>query len=209
MDMHRIIPGAAQTETRRRLAAASDEGRARPARAGGPVVLLRGSSADLGAANRVIEAAVMTWDLPERVKRLSLPSYLYDAQDLAHLDLVLADVLDAGVVGVAAWEPADPPDSPAGQRALLLHGLYVLPESQRGGIGRELLGAAERAAARQGYDGLLVKAQPSSAGFFATCGYRPLAVQDPGRDYPHRFWKPLFRERMETVIEGAYDSDQQ
>ncbi len=32
--------------------------------------------ADLEAINRVIEVAVMTWDLPDRVKRLSLPAYL-------------------------------------------------------------------------------------------------------------------------------------
>ena len=30
---------------------------------------------DLDALNRVIGAAVMTWALPERVKRLSLPVY--------------------------------------------------------------------------------------------------------------------------------------
>ena len=37
---------------------------------------------DLEEVNQVIEAAVMTWDLTERVKRLSLPSYRYNAHDL-------------------------------------------------------------------------------------------------------------------------------
>ncbi len=38
----------------------------------------------LDAINHVIEAAVMIWDLPERVKRLSLSSYYYTEQDLNH-----------------------------------------------------------------------------------------------------------------------------
>jgi hypothetical protein len=40
---------------------------------------------DLGALNEVIEACVMGWNLPERVKRLSLGSYRYQPHDLAHL----------------------------------------------------------------------------------------------------------------------------
>jgi GNAT superfamily N-acetyltransferase len=206
--MHTTAPGAAETAVRRRLAACSAEGLARPGNRATPI-LHSGTLADLQAANRVIEAAVMAWDLPERVKRLSLPVYMYDAQDLEHLELVLVKATDAGVVGVAAWEPADAADAPAGRRALLLHGIYVLPGSQRAGIGRDLLGAAERAAEEQGYEGLLVKAQPSAAGFFAACGCVPLAVQDPDRDYPHRFWKPVCGEHPEADIDAAYDLDQQ
>ena len=48
---------------------------------------------DLDAINRVIEAAVMTWKLPERVKRLSLPSYRYTLADFAHLEMVVAVVM--------------------------------------------------------------------------------------------------------------------
>ena len=63
--------------------------------------------ADLEAINRVIEAAVMTWHLPDRVKRLSLPCYRYDNVDLDHLDIVLAEDGRQNIIGIAAWEQAD------------------------------------------------------------------------------------------------------
>lgn len=156
-----------------------------------PPRLRCGTAVDLDAANRVIEAAVMTWALPERVKRLSLPSYRYQPHDLDHLDLLLAEEHSVGVVGVAAWEPADPKDCPTGSRALLLHGIYVAPDRQRNGIGARLLAAAEAAARDRGYDGLLVKAHPTAEAFFLARGLERLAVLDPARDYPHRFWKRL------------------
>lgn len=156
-----------------------------------PLRLRRATTTDLAAANRVIEAAVMSWDLPERVKRLSLPSYRYHAHDLEHLDLLVADEPSVGIVGVAAWEPADPKDTPKGSRALLLHGLYVAPDRHRRGIGSRLLKAAEAIARDRGYDGVLVKAQPSAEDFFVSQGLERLAVLDAARDYPHRFWKRL------------------
>lgn len=155
-----------------------------------PTVSLRPASVgDLDAVNSVVEAAVMGWDLPERVKRLSLPSYRYQPHDLEHLDLVVA-VDGECILGVAAWEPAQPGDGPAAARALLLHGLYVAPERQGGGLGTRLLGAAELAARQAGFDGVLVKAQRSAQPFFLARGFALLAVADPDRDYPHRLWRP-------------------
>ena len=142
---------------------------------------------DLGAINRVVEAAFMTWNLPERVKRLSLPHYRYDEMDLRHLDLVLAE-LDAEVVGVAAWEAANPADCPSGSAGLLLHGLYVLPTRMGRGIGTRLLGAARAAAQRQGYAGVLVKAQADAVGFFKRAGLQALPIEDAARHYAARLW---------------------
>jgi hypothetical protein len=62
--------------------------------------------ADLDAVNQIIERAVKTWNLPERVKRLALPTYLYTEHDLKHLHIMLADYSAAGVIGIAAWEAA-------------------------------------------------------------------------------------------------------
>ena len=143
---------------------------------------------DLPAANAVVERAVMTWQLAERVKRLSLPSYRYHAHDFLHMQLAVAEDAQGTVLGVAAWDAADPRDTPAGQRGLLLHGLYVDPVQQRAGIGTRLLDAAANAARNGGYDGLLVKAQADANGFFAARGLEKLTVVDPLRDYPHRFW---------------------
>ena len=157
-----------------------------------PTPILRpGGVADLPAANAVIERAVMTWDLPERVKRLALPTYRYDAHDLDHLVLTLAVSAEDRVLGVAAWEPAAARDCPPGRRALLLHGIYVDPEAHRRGLGSTLLAAADGAARGQGLDGLLVKAQRGAEGFFLKTGFTRLAVQDPQRDYPHRLWRDL------------------
>jgi predicted N-acetyltransferase YhbS len=149
------------------------------------------SVADLDAVNALIESAVMTWQLPERVKRLSLPSYRYHAHDLEHLQLVVAENVELGIVGVAAWEPAKAGEAPAGCTALLLHGIYVAPNQHRKGIGRRLWTAAENAARASGFDGVLVKAQPAAVEFFRALGLERLAVEHPGRDYPHRFWKPV------------------
>lgn len=144
--------------------------------------------ADLPAINAVVERAVMTWKLPKRVKRLALPSYRYHALDLRHQRLLVADAGD-GIVGVAALEEADPRDLPHPHTGLLLHGLYVDPAWQRRGIGTRLIAAACAICRETGHDGLLVKAQPDAAAFFQARGMQRLAVKDPDRDYPYRYWK--------------------
>ncbi len=145
---------------------------------------------DLEAVNAVIERAVMTWDLPERVKRLSLATYRYTEHDLEHLHLVLAESGVGAVLGVAAWEDAAANDTPERCGGLLLHGLYVDPAVHRTGVGSRLLSAAQQAVRERGLAGLLVKAQRGAEGFFLASGFQPLTVQDPARDYPHRFWWP-------------------
>ncbi len=132
----------------------------------------------------------MSWDLPERVKRLALPSYRYDAHDLEHLDLWVA-FISSTIVGVLALEPADPRDVPDGQRGLLVHGLYVHPDYQQQGIGRRLLQHAEQQVRERHLDGLLVRAQSAAGEFFAAHGMQALAAQNAGRDYQYRYWKTV------------------
>lgn len=151
------------------------------------------SQADLAAINKVIESAVKTWNLPERVKRLALPTYLYTGHDLQHLHIMLAEDRVAGVIGVAAWETAVARDCPKEKHGMLLHGLYVDPDRQHRGTGTRLLSAAAAAAREQGYDGLLVKAQADAEGFFRSQGLQKLVVADASRDYPNRFWLDLAR----------------
>jgi GNAT superfamily N-acetyltransferase len=103
----------------------------------------------------------------------------------------VAEAPESGIVGVAAWEPADTGDAPAGSRALLLQGIYVIPARQGAGIGTRLVDAAVAAAREQRLDGLLVKAQAGADGFFHSLGFAQLPVVNPERDYPHRFWKPV------------------
>lgn len=164
------------------------------------IILRQATTADLGAVNAVIERAVKTWNLPDRVKRLALPTYLYTEHDLQHLHIVLAEDSAAGVIGVAAWEAAAARDCPKGLRGLLLHGLYVDPDQQRRGIGTRLLSAASNAALKNGYDGLLVKAQADAESFFRSQGLQQLAIEDASRDYPHRFWlDPTSQQAAESM----------
>lgn len=168
------------------------------------------TAADLPLMNAIVERAVMSWRLAERVKRLSLPSYRYHAHDLLHMHGVVAEDGEGTLLGVAMWDEADPRDAPAGRRGLLLHGIYVDPARQRAGIGARLLDAAADAAREHGCDGLLVKAQADANGFFAARGLTRLAVVDPLRDYPHRFWQQVRPElpgttpaqRVERVTHG-------
>jgi GNAT superfamily N-acetyltransferase len=145
---------------------------------------------DLAEINRVVESAVLSWRLPERVKRLSIPAYIYSAHDFTHMSVMVAEV-QRRIVGVTAWEAADSRDVPTGMTGLLLHGVYVEADWQRKGIGSQLFRAAEKAAGKEGYRGLLVKAQAEAAGFFRNQRMQPLPVINPQRDYPYRFWKQL------------------
>ena len=145
--------------------------------------------ADLEAINQVIEAAVMTWHLPDRVKRLSLPAYRYDSVDLAHLDIVLAEDSRQNIIGIAAWEQATTRESPAGSKELSLHGIYVSPSHHRQGIGSKLFRVAEEAVCKHGFNGLLVKAQQGSNDFFISQGMERLQADDPQTQYANRFWK--------------------
>ncbi|MCB1877848.1 MAG: GNAT family N-acetyltransferase [Chromatiales bacterium] len=150
----------------------------------------RAEQAELAEINRVIESAIDSWGLSERVKRLSLSSYRYQEQDWDHLTFHVA--LDPQVVGVATWETADADDTPAGAgRALLLHGLYVNPQHQGRGVGTRLLQAAIDAARGGGFGGVLVKAHAKSQTFFANKGFDLLSITDPRRDYPYRYWRAI------------------
>lgn len=163
-------------------------------------------AADLAVINRVVEDAVLTWKLPERVKRLALPSYRYHAYDLHHQHMLVADLPDVGIVGVAALEEADPRDLPNPHTGLLLHGLYVHPAWQGRGIGTRLIETAFAICRETGHDGLLVKAQPDAAGFFQSRGMQRLAVKDPDRDYPYRYWQFVYGSASTASTDGVLPS---
>ncbi len=133
----------------------------------------------------------MSWDLPVRVKRLTLPGYHYHDIDLTHMHMVVAVVGKDEIVGVAAWFEAEKNQSPQARHALLLHGLYVHPDYHRQGIGQQLFRAFEDEALAMGVDGLLVKAQEKASPFFLRQGMQKLKVENPQQQYHNRYWKWL------------------
>ena len=161
---------------------------------------------DLDAINRVIEAAIMRWNLPERVKRLSLPSYFYNEQDLQHLDIVIAK-LSGDIIGVASWELADSKDTPENQAGLLLHGLYVHPDHQHQGVGKKLLQSAEQAIRDKDLNGLLVKAQADAITYFINQGMTEIEIQNTSRDYAHRLWKEVTKTHVNQHLTSSGNID--
>ena len=147
-------------------------------------------SDDLDAVNAVVEAGVWSWDLPERVKRLVMPSYRYTAADLQHLNLRVLE-LDGDLAAVAAWEPLSRQELPERVPAALLHGLYVRPVHHRRGLGTLLVEDGAEAACAAGQAGILVRAQTGAEGFFARRGFTRLPVRDEARDYAARLWRPV------------------
>ena len=156
-----------------------------------PFGLRRLSAADLDGINAVIEAAVMSWEKPLRVRRLSLPSCQYGLHDFDHLTFVGATQSSGPVVGMVAWEPSLVAEAPGEGMSLAIHGLYVHPDHHGQGVGQRLFESAITAARLAELDGILVKAIRDAQGFFANQGMRALEVSDPTRDYPHRFWLDL------------------
>lgn len=156
-------------------------------------VSLRAAKADdLMFINGIIETAVMSWELPERVKRLSLPNYRYAADHFDTLSLHLALEKETGdVLGVMACGAPAEEDVPADRTALLLHGIYVDPVNHREGIGKKLVAHAVKAARKADVEGVLVKAQPDALGFFESVGFERLPVTDPETDFRNRFWKAV------------------
>lgn len=152
-----------------------------------PDLRLRDAAAtDLDALNALVTRAVQGWDLPARVERLALPGYLYDLQDLAHMHLRIAEDTSGRLLGVAALD-----DAGSAPDARLLHGIFVDPDHQHAGIGRQLVDDALAHAAASGAGSLLVRAQRQACGFFERLGFTHLPVTDPDRDYPHRYRKRI------------------
>jgi N-acetylglutamate synthase-like GNAT family acetyltransferase len=146
---------------------------------------------DLQTINQIITDCVMGWKLPDRVKRLSLTSYHYNDYDLEHQEIFTAVLDEKDIVGAMALEDADVSGLPANKLGLLLHGIYVTPEHQSAGIGKQLITYAFQLVQEKKLSGLLVKAQPDANTFFKKIGFEKLPVFNEDKDYPHRWWKEM------------------
>lgn len=125
----------------------------------------KANEADLAEINLLITDAIMQWHLPERVKRLSVSSFHYDALDMAHMDLQVAVNNEQHIMGVIACEATDKPQE------LLLHGIFVRPNQQRQGVGKALIASIEQALISDKISSLLVKPQKEALPFFQHMGF--------------------------------------
>ena len=166
-------------------------GRSDPAETRDSIRLRDARSSDLHSVNNLIAAAIDTWQLTDRVKRISLPLYRYQGDDLRDMQLVVAHSGDDEILGVAALEQAYATDLLDGLRTSVLHGIYVAPNLHRNGVGSRLLEKIENMAHSQGTEVLLVKARPEAIAFFSTREFRKLSTRDNSRDYPYQFYKIL------------------
>ncbi|MGR8919367.1 MAG: GNAT family N-acetyltransferase [Gammaproteobacteria bacterium] len=154
-----------------------------------PPSVIRGADpAELARVNEIVAAAVLDWPLHERVRRLAVPVLQYDAVEFADYHVLVHEV-GHELTGVAVLDASPPADIRRGH-ACTLHGIYVSPQEQRQGVGRGLVDAAATLARELGFDGMGVRAERVSTGFFDRCGFGHIA---PGPDcvYPHFYWLPL------------------
>jgi N-acetylglutamate synthase-like GNAT family acetyltransferase len=153
--------------------------------------LREAAPSDLDSINNLIAAAIATWRLAERVKRISLPLYRYQEDDLQEMQIVVAHCGDDEILGVAAVEPAYASDAFDGLPTSLLHGIYVAPNLHRTGVGTRLVENIETLARSGGARILLVKARPEAVSFFSARGFDKLTTRDHRGDYPYQFFKVL------------------
>jgi len=160
--------------------------------AAAPALLVRTAGVDdLSTVNAIVDAAVDTWALPERVRRLSAPSLRYGRVDLTHMEILLAENETGQAVGAAALEHADEIDTPEARRALLLHGLYVRPARQRSGVGAHMVRQVMGIARARGVDGVSTRVWRESEAFFVALGFVPFGDAAAASRHPRRMWKPL------------------
>ena len=149
------------------------------------------TNADLANVNAVVVAAVRSWALPDRVMRNAVPSLLYDVHDLRYMHIALLNNNAECAVGVVAWEDAGQQDTLAKQVTTSLHGLYVVPQWQRRGVGDRLLSYVSEWAVAHGAGALVLRAWRESESFFLAKGFTPVLAGNGGDAHPRRLGKML------------------
>ena len=87
-----------------------------------PVSLRPAGESELNQINLVITSAINAWQLPDRLKRLSLGLLHYEATDLQDYEILLYSRQDYPIA-VGAWEHGTCYLGPGETASALLHGL--------------------------------------------------------------------------------------
>ena len=166
------------------------------------LAIIAPTRANLTEVNSVIERSIQSWPTTLRLKRLALAPLQYRGVDLQDFEFLLCYKAHA-CLGIAAWQPDTPlslcsTSVSAGDlgcenaaRAVLLHGLFVIAQSQACGIGGLLLDELTRQARKRGFAGIFVRAERFSTSYFEQKGFHRLdRGEETGLtpvDYPHRY----------------------
>jgi N-acetylglutamate synthase-like GNAT family acetyltransferase len=125
---------------------------------------------DLNSINRIIELCLSNRPVSDRIKKLTLPSLLFESTDLEYMAIWVAGEPVNGVLGLQEID-----------EGMLLHSMYVDPNNYNQGVGSELFRHARKLTAKNNKDRLIVKAFSESIGFFEKIGFTPSDILN----YPH------------------------
>lgn len=159
-----------------------------------PTEMISANEADAGelhAVNRVVSDSIVSWGLPERVRRLALPSLSYNETDLQHMTIILLTNSEQKGIAIAAWEEASRSEIPENCRGALIHGLYVVPEYQQRGLGTRLIELVAKRMAGLNNDGMAVRAWRDSLAFFRSRGFEPMHSETAPDTFPRRLWRAV------------------
>ena len=165
-------------------------------------VIMAPTHVNVAEVNSVIERSIQSWPTTSRLKRLAMAPLQYRGEDLQDFEFLLCYKANA-CLGIAAWQPDTPLSlcrtsfsagdlgSENSDRAVLLHGLFVIAQSQASGIGGLLLDELTRQARQRGFAGIFVRAERFSTSYFEQKGFHRLdSGEESGftpADYPHRY----------------------
>ncbi|MDJ0882376.1 MAG: GNAT family N-acetyltransferase [Gammaproteobacteria bacterium] len=151
------------------------------------VNIVKAQETDLFKINAIVRSSLWGWQLPERVKKLSLSSYLYDEADLNDLSIYLMKS-DNEVLGVLVLE-IPMMSCQKDRQDLSIHGLYIVPEHQRKGLGLKMLDFALNQAMDLGLSGMTVKSQKDATSFYLKAGFRLMRSYPKTREYENSLRK--------------------
>ncbi len=143
----------------------------------------------LDVVNDIVEEAVSSWGIADRVRRLILPSLLYNEVDLQHMRFLLLDDEGGKAVAVAIWEEIGGTDTSSRTRKVQLHGLYVRPRWQRQGLGAGILEFVGLWVGMHGLDGITVRPWRESEAFFRRHGFESASDRASPEDSSPGLWR--------------------
>ncbi len=138
--------------------------------------------------NQILQEAVSRWRLTDRLLRLTLPLLRYQDEDFKTMSISMV-AENKEPLGFVSWHHFQTTrHSTPG--SLSLHGLYIRPEAQARGIGKQLLSYAERHALSVGASLLELKAWRDAESYFRKLGFVAKDSIKQEKQYPI----PLYRE---------------